>query len=117
VLNEVVTRNNIRNQSRYFVSLPGVIKEEVDEEEKNIVVKDISFSGVKIICKKELKLKSIVYVTINISRSNKFSFKGKVIRMSGSSKIGFEYGIEIHDILRENSIILCDYISKLENNL
>ncbi|NLL05346.1 MAG: PilZ domain-containing protein [Clostridiaceae bacterium] len=113
-LNEIKKRGNMRKRSRYFVSLSGMIKNEADENGKAVVVRDLSFEGLRVDCSSNFEVDSRVYISINFNKKQRCSFKGKVIRKADLGK-SYEYGIEICNILRENNIALHDYINKLEN--
>ncbi len=113
-LKDVKKRENMRKKSRYFVSLSGSMKNEAEDVGRAVVVRDLSFRGLRVDCSSEFEVDSIVYISINLSKHQKCSFKGRVVRRCEVGK-GFEYGIEICNIMRENNIVLYDYINKLEN--
>lgn len=113
-LKDIKKRDNMRKKSRYFVSLSGSIKNEAEEAGRAVVVRDLSFKGLRIDCSSEFDVGTKVYVSINLSKHQKCSFKGRIVRRTEIGK-GFEYGIEIYNIMRENNIVLYDYINKLEN--
>ena len=91
-----------------------MIKNEADENGKAVVVRDLSFEGLRVDCSSNFEVDSRVYISINFNKKQRCSFKGKVIRKADLGK-SYEYGIEICNILRENNIALHDYINKLEN--
>lgn len=113
-MKDVKKRDNMRKRSRYFVSLSGMIKNEAEDTGKAVVVRDISFEGLRVDCSSEFDVDSKVYVSINLNKQQRCSFKGRVVRKANLGK-SFEYGIQICNILRENNIALYDYINKLEN--
>lgn len=113
-LSDIKKRENMRKRNRYFVSLSGSIKKEAEDTEKAVIVRDLSFEGLRIDCSSEFEVDSKVYISINLTKQQKFSFKGRIVRKADLGK-GFEYGIEICNIFRENNIVLYDYINKLEN--
>jgi hypothetical protein len=113
-LQDIKKRDNMRKRSRYFVSLSGSIKNEAEETGNAVIVRDLSFEGLRLDCSGEFEVDSKVYVSINLSRQQRCSFKGRVVRKADLGK-SFEYGIEICNILRENNIVLYDYINKLES--
>ena len=113
-LKDIKKRDNMRKRSRYFVSLSGMIKNEAEEAGKAVVVRDLSFEGLRVDCSSDFEVDSRVYISINLNKQQRCSFKGKVIRKADLGK-SYEYGIEICNILRENNIALYDYINKLEN--
>lgn len=113
-LKDIKKRDNMRKRSRYFVSLSGSIKKEAEETGNAVVVRDLSFEGLRVDCSSDIEVDSKVYISINLSKQQRCSFKGKVVRKADLGK-SFEYGIEICNILRENNIVLYDYINKLEN--
>ena len=104
----------MRKRSRYLVSLSGIIKNEADDTGKAIIVRDLSFEGLRVDCSSEFEVDSKVYISINLDKRQRCSFKGRVVRKANLGKT-FEYGIQICNILRENNIVLYDYINKLEN--
>lgn len=111
---DVKKRDDMRKRSRYLVSLSGSIKNEAEDSEKAVVVRDLSFEGLRLDCSSEFEVDSKVYISINLNKQQKFSFKGRIVRKADLGK-SFEYGIEICNIFRENNIVLYDYINKLEN--
>jgi len=113
-LKEIKKRDNMRKQSRYFVSLSGIIKNEAEDVGNAVVVRDLSFEGIRVDCSSSFDVDSRVYLSINLNKQERCSFKGKIVRKADLGK-SFEYGIEISNILRENNIVLYDYINKLEN--
>jgi len=113
-LKDVKKRDNMRKRNRYFVSLSGMIKNEAEDTGKAVVVRDISFEGLRVDCSSEFDVDSKVYVSINLNKQQRCSFKGRVVRKANLGKT-FEYGIQICNILRENNMVLYDYINKLEN--
>ncbi len=113
-LKDIKKRDNMRKRSRYFVSLSGMIKNEAEEAGKAVVVRDLSFEGLRVDCSSDFEVDSRVYISINLNKQQRCSFKGKVVRKADLGK-SYEYGIEICNILRENNIALYDYINKLEN--
>lgn len=113
-LKDIKKRGNMRKRSRYFVSLSGMIKKEAEDAGKAVVVRDLSFEGLRVDCSSDFDVDSRVYISINLNKQQRCSFKGKVIRKADLGK-SYEYGIEICNILRENNIALYDYINKLEN--
>ena len=113
-LKDIKKRDNMRKRSRYFVSLSGMIKKEAEEVGKAVVVRDLSFNGLRVDCSGDFEVDSKVYLSINLNKQQRCSFKGKVVRKADLGK-SYEYGIEICNILRENNIALYDYINKLEN--
>jgi len=114
IIKEVRKRDNMRKRSRYLVSLSGVIKNEAEDVGKAIIVRDLSFEGLRVDCSSEFEVDSNVYISINLGKLQRCSFKGRVVRKANLGKT-FEYGIQICNILRENNIVLYDYINKLEN--
>jgi hypothetical protein len=113
-LSDLKKRENMRKRNRYFVSLSGSIKKESGDTEKAVIVRDLSFEGLRVDCSSEFEVDSKVYVSINLTKQQKFSFKGRIVRKANLGN-GFEYGIEICNIFRENNMVLYDYINKLEN--
>ena len=113
-IKDIKRRENMRKRNRYFVSLSGMIKNEAEEEGKAVVVRDLSFEGLRVDCSSEFEVDSKVYISINLNKQQRCSFKGRVVRKANLGKT-FEYGIQICNILRENNIVLYDYINKLEN--
>lgn len=113
-LKDIKKRDNMRKRSRYFVSLSGMIKNEAEDAGRAVVVRDLSFEGLRVDCSSDFEVDSRVYISINLNKQQRCSFKGKVIRKADLGK-SYEYGIEICNILRENNIALYDYINKLEN--
>lgn len=113
-LKDIKKRENMRKKSRYFVSLSGSIKKDAEEMGRAVIIRDLSFEGLRLDCSSDLDLNSNVYISINLSKNEKCSFKGRVVRKAEFGK-SFEYGIEISNIMRQNNIILYDYINKLEN--
>ncbi len=113
-MKDIKRRENLRKKSRYFVSLSGCIKNEAEDAGRAVVVRDLSFKGLRVDCSGEFEVDSKVYMSINLGKQQKCSFKGRVVRKTELGK-GFEYGIEICNIMRENNIVLYDYINKLEN--
>lgn len=113
-LKDIKKRENMRKKSRYIVSLSGCIKKEAEEDTKAVVVRDLSFKGLRVDCSSEFEVDSKVYMSINLGKHQKCSFKGRVVRRAEIGK-GYEYGIEICNIMRENNLVLYDYINKLEN--
>jgi len=114
IIKDVKKRDDMRKRSRYLVSLSGIIKNEADDTGKAIIVRDLSFEGIRVDCSSEFEVDSKVYISINLDKRQRCSFKGRVVRKANLGKT-FEYGIQICNILRENNIVLYDYINKLEN--
>lgn len=111
---EIKKRDNMRRRCRYFVSLSGMMKKEAEDNGKAVVVRDLSFEGLRVDCSTNIEVNSKVYMSINLNKLQTCSFKGRVVRKADLGK-SFEYGIEICNILRENNIVLYDYINRLEN--
>ncbi|MEN2774419.1 PilZ domain-containing protein [Acetivibrio clariflavus] len=114
MIKDVRKRDDMRKRSRYLVSLSGIIKNEAEDTGKAIIVRDLSFEGLRVDCSSEFEVDSKVYISINLDKRQRCSFKGRVVRKANLGKT-FEYGIQICNILRENNIVLYDYINKLEN--
>lgn len=113
-VNKVDKKDSLRKHERFYVSLScALISKEYDESIFGIV-KNLSFSGFKINCKKDLPIRSQVEITVSIDKYYSISCFGKIVRKNKLS-LYHEYGIEISDISKTNMLTFQHYINQLKS--
>jgi hypothetical protein len=113
-VDRIIKKKQLRKAERFYVSYTASLKVLGILEEQFSVVKNISFSGVKINCKVDIQLEDIVTIKIKIDKERKFEFSGRIVRKNTVSDAIFEYGIEIAEITESNSKVLHRVIHALQ---
>jgi hypothetical protein len=105
----------LRKHKRYFVSQYANLRMGQDGEPKTCIIKNISFSGVKLNCKEDIMLEDILDATIYVEKNVKFTFKGKTVRKTRLNDC-YEYGLEIYEITETNLLSLHRFLNYFEFN-
>lgn len=103
---------DLRKYERYYVSLMANIEIPDVSNKVFVVVKNMSFGGIKINCSEYLSMSENVGVEVVLDRINRLAFKGAIVR-KGRGKGYFEYGIEIREISETNYKCLEHYLNWL----
>ncbi|HHW47912.1 MAG TPA: PilZ domain-containing protein [Clostridiaceae bacterium] len=96
------------------VCFPATVKIIGVPEGRFAAVKNISFGGVKVDCKEEIMMEDIVDVTIKTDKTNKLSFKGRVVRKNKLENTN-EYGIEFSEMTESCSKLLTRIMYEFES--
>lgn len=114
-VNKIESMKELRKHKRFFTSEIGKIKMLGDSEYRKVIIKNVSFGGIKINAKDDIDMKEELEVRIEPGQDLKIIFTGKVvrkIRLSG----GYEYGLEISRIVESNLLQLHRFINSFEFN-
>ncbi len=103
---------NAKKNQRVPVCMQTNLKVIGIQENIPAVAKAISFNGVKLICREDIMLEDLIDVSVSLDDTNKFAFKGRVVRKNPMSNCT-EYGIEVHEIGESSVRNLTRYINRL----
>lgn len=102
---------DLRKYERFYVSLSSYMKVPGILEPVFGVVTNISPGGIKLNCNMDLMMEDIIDITINLEKTEKVNFKGKVVRKNKLLSF-FEYGFELFEITDGNRRNLVHFINK-----
>jgi hypothetical protein len=112
-VNKVEKKDTLRKYERFYVSLSSSIVSKESEETIFGIIKNLSFSGFKVNCKKDLPNNSNVEITVNIDKYYNISCSARIVRKNKLS-LYYEYGMEISDISKTNMLTFQHYINQLK---
>lgn len=101
-------------EKKMYTSLHSTVKIIGVPDGKQAYVKAISFGGVKFNCSEDIMSEDIIEITINIDKTNKMNFKGKVVRKNKIEDF-YEYGIEYAEIGESCNKVLTRLMYDYEN--
>jgi hypothetical protein len=111
-VDKIENMKDLRKYKHYFVSELGQIKVVGQSDKKNIIIKNISFGGVKFKLVDELNLDDRTDFLLR-TEEVKFSFKGKIVRKNKKENF-YEYGLELVEITESNLLMLHRYMNSFE---
>ncbi len=104
---------DLRKSERFYVSLSSYLKVPGVLEPVFGVVTNVSVGGVKINCNMDLMMEDIMEITINLDKTEKLNFRGKVVRKNKLLQF-FEYGFELYEITDGNRRNLFHFINQFQ---
>lgn len=106
--------DNSRNSKRYTVNLCGRVVYNDSEKTAFATVKNISRTGVSIVCREEIGINEEVDIDIVLWKEEVLSIEGRIVRMykTGSN---YKYGILIENSDKRNQNLLNEFIDELED--
>ncbi len=111
---KIETKENIRKNERFFVSLKCHINNDSGDNlnVKFCIIRNISLSGFKITSKDNYEINEIIYMSVIIDRLYGFVCKSKILRKNKLDNY-FVYGLEIAEIAPNDRLVLNDFIKCL----
>jgi len=101
-------------EKKCCVCYPATVKIIGVPEDKFAAVKNISFGGVKMNCNEDIMMEDIVDITIKTDKTNKLSFKGRVVRKNKLDNTN-EYGIEFSEMTESSTKLLTRIMYEFES--
>ncbi len=121
-IKEIKKYDNLRKESRHFVYLFALIRQnEEDRDPIFSVITDISKGGVAVLIndrnsmeRENISVHDRVYFEVSLEDQRKIKFEG-IIKREKKTKSSIEYGVQISDIDNDNRKVLDDYVDELKN--
>lgn len=114
-VNKMEKKEALRKYERFYVSLSCSVFSKELGQSVFAIVKNLSFSGLKINCKQDFPENSNLELTLNIDKYYSLSCIGKIVRKNKLS-LYYEYGIEITDISKTHMLTYQHYINQLKSS-
>lgn len=106
---------NSRRSKRYTVNLCGRMIYNDNESSAFVTVKNISETGISLICKDHIEVDEEVDVDVVLWKQEVLSVEGKIVRAYKSGR-NYKYGVLIEYISTKSKGLLRDFISEMEKS-